>query len=696
MAEKTMNCMEEGEITAKEENAKRENGFIDSIAKTLEHRGRLSQKILCLAITALFSLVQLPGGGYCCQAAMFAVFVRLGLLVPSAFFGVLLGFAYHFAQGDMYACWQMPVCIMLWLSCGVWARREKRIPMAAAVFVFELTFGVFTGMNSVLELVISGLTAVSGAAFSLLYDGAVFAMHYRDELDGDTRPLCMMAVCACAAAGVMRLPYGSVIGASMALYLTLEHAYIGGASQAILCAGVLGGVVSLGQRNVQTCFMLLAGGFLAGEIKSRHRSVCVLLMLSGMAAASALLGADLPAVERYIWCLPGMLPFLLLSSVKRAAVTGMIEQPGIQEMTQSEAIAIRNAAMVHAWAGLYENTAQMMKSLCAPLEENAQAMQCVELLHKTSTAAHQVCERMLSEIHPDDEAYRRIRYALVRAGLEQVRPAYALFVCERREVMLLKPEHIAPVSLEKLISGACGTPMRAVSQQGLLSTQALYEQTPALRLEIGAAILSCSGEEVAGDSYISRTLAGGQHVLALSDGMGSGFNAMQESQAALSLVAESLKAGYTRAQALQVVNALMLMCTGREMYATLDLCVINLHTGEAAFEKLGACPAYVVRDAQVRTIGAETLPVGVLPDVESGSLRMTLREGDVVILMTDGVQENYPGGREGLEEAVEKIHWLHPQAIGEKLIEQVLLNGGAKDDMAVLCARVIRGGTKEI
>ena len=172
--------------------------------------------------------------------------------------------------------------------------------------------------------------------------------------------------------------------------------------------------------------------------------------------------------------------------------------------------------------------------------------------------------------------------------------------------------------------------------------------------------------------------------------MGNGVSARQESYAALALMVESLRAGYTRAQALDVVNALMLMCTGREMYATMDLCMIDLHTGETAFEKLGACPSYVVRDGEVRTIGADTLPVGVLPEVESHSLRMTLRPGDVVILLTDGIAEAFPGGDEGLRSAIEKLYWLHPQAVGDKLIAQALSTGAAKDDMAVLCVRVNR------
>lgn len=668
-------------------------GVLSGIERTLQNRGTAAQRTLCLLMMALLAQCRLPGGGYACEAAMFAVLLRQGVCVPAAFAGAAVGFAAHMLAGEMTGCWQLAVCALLWLTCGLWVRPGGRMRMAAAVLLAQVGVGLLTGVNSVLDGLLIGLTALAGAGLSVLYDGAALAVCRRDELDGETRPLCVMAVCASLAVGLLYVPQGEIWACSLALYLTLEHAYVGGASQALLCAGVLGGAVSLGMGSVNVCAMLLCGGFLAGEIKTNRKSLCLLLMLCGMAAACALLRGDLAAYRLLILGLPGAIPFLALSSVRRAPVTALIERTAPEEMTQSEAIAVRCASMIHAWAHLYEDTAQMMRGLSAPEEEeNPLLRQCVDLLERTSTAAHQVCERTLSEVQPDDEAYRRIRYALVRAGMEQVRVAYALRMGGRMEVMLLKPEHIAPVSLEKLVSAACGLPMRACVREGMLSTQAVLEQMPALALEIGAATRSRSGEEVAGDSYVSRALPGGRHVLALSDGMGSGVSAMQESHAALRLMVESLRAGYTRAQALDVVNALMLMCTGREMYATMDLCVCDLHTGETAFEKLGACASYVVRDGEVRAIGADTLPVGVLPDVEARSLRMTLCPGDAVILLTDGVAGAYPGGEEALREAIGRLYWLHPQAVGEKLIAQCLLSGEAKDDMAVLCARVSRSG----
>ena len=664
------------------------NGFLVGIERTLRMRGTLIQRVLCAALMAVFSFVRLPGGGYCCQGAMFAVLLRQGFCVPAGFAGVMAGFAAQYVYGELAGCWQLPVCTLLWLSTGLWARPAGRMTMAAAVFAAQLTAAAVTGLSSWYEIAVVALTATAGAGLSVLYDGAALAVSRRDELDGDTRPICVMAVCASLAAGIMPLPGGQAVAASMALYLTLEHAYVGGTTQAILCAGVMGCVISLMQGNPQTLAMLLVGGFLAGEIKTHRRTVCVLLMLGGVAAGTALAGGDWPAVRRALFVLPGLLPFLILPNVRRAGVTSLIECAEPEEMTQSEAVAVRSAAMIHSWARLYEDTARMMEGLGAPREENPVIEQCISLLQKTSAAAHQVCERTLGEIRPDDAAYRRVRYALVRAGLEEVRVAYALRLSGRMEIMLLKPEATAGASLLKLVSDACGVPMRTCAREGLLSTQAVFEQAPMLTLEIGAAMRSRSGEDVAGDSYVSRPLSGGRHVLALSDGMGSGISARQESHAALELMVESLRAGYTRAQALDVVNALMLMCTGREMYATMDLCVCDLHSGETAFEKLGACASYIVRDGEVRTIGADTLPVGVLPDVESRSMRMTLQAGDVVVMMTDGVRDAYPGGEIALREDIGKLAWLHPQSVGEKLIARAVGSGEVNDDMAILCARM--------
>ncbi|MFR5796314.1 MAG: hypothetical protein ACLUI3_12725 [Christensenellales bacterium] len=125
-------------------------------------------------------------------------------------------------------------------------------------------------------------------------------------------------------------------------------------TQALLCAGVMGGVISLMQGNPQMLAMMLVGGFLAGEIKTHRRSICALLMLCGVAAGTTLMVGDVSAFRRAAFAMPGLLPFLLLSNVRRSGVISLVECAEPEEMTQSEAVAVRSAAMIHSWARLYE------------------------------------------------------------------------------------------------------------------------------------------------------------------------------------------------------------------------------------------------------------------------------------------------------------------------------------------------------
>ena len=115
---------------------------------------------------------------------MFAVLLRQGFCVSAGFAGVMLGFAAQYAAGALAGCWQLPVCTMLWLSTGLWAKPANRMTMAAAVFLIQLTAAAVTGVGNGYEIIVVLLTAVAGAGLSVLYDGAALTVSQRDELDG--------------------------------------------------------------------------------------------------------------------------------------------------------------------------------------------------------------------------------------------------------------------------------------------------------------------------------------------------------------------------------------------------------------------------------------------------------------------------------------------------------------------------------
>ena len=284
---------------------------------------------------------------------------------------------------------------------------------------------------------------------------------------------------------------------------------------------------------------------------------------------------------------------------------------------------------------------------------------------------------------------RKVQRALARAGVE-AQVLTAAQVGGKAEVLLAGEDVQRLQEMGALVSKAVGLPMAPRQVDAGEGSEVLFEQEPPLAVEVGMALRAKHAETVAGDGQLVQRLAQGLQLLALSDGMGSGPRASQESRATLSLLRQCLAAGYTRAQALVAVNELLLSCGGEDMYATMDLCLLDLHTGEAAFEKLGACTSYVVRGQSCRPIAGETLPLGILAGVRPRSCRLRLRAGDLVVMLSDGVADAYPGGEESMVRVLTKLHALPAQSVADALLQRALAvqSDHPRDDMTVLCARL--------
>ena len=131
----------------------------------------------------------------------------------------------------------------------------------------------------------------------------------------------------------------------------------------------------------------------------------------------------------------------------------------------------------------------------------------------------------------------------------------------------------------------------------------------------------------------------------VSDGMGSGREASETSEICVGFLHGMLSRGGVNCEILSALNGFLCRRnegSAHECSATVDLMELDLIKGEASFYKSGAAPSYVFRDGSLFKLRSRTMPIGILRDTEIKSFNFELSEGDVVVMMSDGVT----GGKE--------------------------------------------------
>ncbi|NCB30310.1 MAG: hypothetical protein EOM66_02765 [Clostridia bacterium] len=205
-------------------------------------------------------------------------------------------------------------------------------------------------------------------------------------------------------------------------------------------------------------------------------------------------------------------------------------------------------------------------------------------------------------------------------------------------------------------------------------------------LSLGAAACPKAGSSQTGDSMALRELCN-QHLLLLSDGMGSGATAHRESAAAVALLGDLLSIGVEETAALECVNRLLMLKCQDDMYATLDLLLFDPATAKARFFKQGAPPSYVLRGGRVHTIHAETLPVGILTEAAPATpLETVLLRGDAVVMMTDGLADGL--GQALFAAIIERVGGANTAQDAAEALLALADEQGRLDDMSVIVARI--------
>ena len=178
--------------------------------------------------------------------------------------------------------------------------------------------------------------------------------------------------------------------------------------------------------------------------------------------------------------------------------------------------------------------------------------------------------------------------------------------------------------------------------------------------------------------------------MSLTDAMGHGVGAALAASVCLGSLRGSRRSGDTLLeQATETNTALAAQAATRGLddFVTGLLVRVDLHTGTCEVVNAGHVAPYLSRGAEIAALELPVdLPFGLFPDSIYRSTQVTLRPGDRVVLVTDGMLERNVGTVD-LPGAIANTRELHPREVVRALADSALEATGHQlsDDATVLC-----------
>lgn len=251
-------------------------------------------------------------------------------------------------------------------------------------------------------------------------------------------------------------------------------------------------------------------------------------------------------------------------------------------------------------------------------------------------------------------------------------------------------------SNKKVLANQLGGVSKVISSlaDDIKTEEKLEPSKPKFKLIIGEAEATKNKSEVSGDSNIRTKLHDGKYMLAISDGMGSGEKAKKSSLTVIQMLKRLLTTGFDNDVSIGLINSAVTLNSNDETYATIDISILDLSTGNIEFVKNGACPTFVKSGSNVEVVKAVSFPAGVLDKIDLVVYDKDLKENDIIIMCSDGIIESNTECKNKelwLKELLENLKTDDVQKISDIILQEAIDNGFgiAKDDMTVIVAKLV-------
>lgn len=207
-------------------------------------------------------------------------------------------------------------------------------------------------------------------------------------------------------------------------------------------------------------------------------------------------------------------------------------------------------------------------------------------------------------------------------------------------------------------------------------------------------VCSTSNSEgcISGDNYTFGEVDNISFV-AISDGMGIGKKADVESSTAINLLEKLMEANFDKEMAIKTINSVLRTKSNDEIFTTMDMGFVDLYSGKLQMIKAGSPATFIKKKDRVEVVNSQCLPIGILKDIDFKIYEENLEDGDLIIMMSDGVLDSnreVDNSEKWMEKVIMDIKAINPQFIADEILNIAHFMSGdkIKDDMTVMVTKV--------
>ncbi len=305
-----------------------------------------------------------------------------------------------------------------------------------------------------------------------------------------------------------------------------------------------------------------------------------------------------------------------------------------------------------------------------------------------------------ASIFEDEHLEKKLKTKFSKMGVKLLSSVFFVTENGRYEIHVtvktLKGQCVETKEVAKVISKCVGRQMVPESKERVAIGNDYCTITciegPEFHTLQGVAKIGKGCDCISGDNFSLLELPGGKQGIILSDGMGAGECAHRESAMVVEVLEELLEAGFPKETAFQMLNTALVIGREEVRFSTIDACIFDLYSGKCEIAKAGASTTFIKKGGQIDGIRSTSLPLGVVAKLEIEQVELDLEDGDMVIMVTDGVMDALPVGEQDLlmKMIIEGIHSQNPKEVAHHILEQVLACSGEVplDDMTVLVVSI--------